>query len=216
MKKQLIFNLFGFLFIVNISFSQNVIFEVNSVRTLYFGYKNKLEFGTTDGRPFELIAENAKLELDSAQGNIKRANAYTVSPFGYQNVRVFMVDPISKKAFDTIAFNVKRIPDPEIYWGAARNGERGTVSEPRLFVKYPPEIPFYASWKMVSWECSIPGLSGSPISGTGNDISASLGKIKEAKMSQLNGARTETKISFICTIVGPDGTLRKRAAVFQL
>ena len=201
----------------NIAFSQNVVLEVNNVRTLYFGYKNKLEFGTSDGRPFQLIAENAKLELDSAQGNIKRANAYTVFPFGYQNVRVFMVDPISKKAFDTISFNVESIPDPEIYWGATRNGERATsVVNPRLFVKSSPEIPLNVSWKMVSWECYISVITDKPICGTGNDISLALGDIKKAKMDQLNGSSTKTKIAFICTVIGPDGTLRKRAAVFQL
>jgi hypothetical protein len=200
----------------NIAFSQNVVLEVNNVRTLYFGYKNKLEFGTSDGRPFELIAENARLELDSAQGDRKYPNSCTMYPMSYQNVSVLMVDPSSKKAFDTISFNVVSIPDPEIYWGAARSGDKASVNESRLFVKFPPEISLNASWKMVSWECSILGISGEPMRGTGNDISSALGEIKKAKMDQLNGSGTQTKIAFICTVVGPDAIHRKRAAVFQL
>jgi hypothetical protein len=200
----------------NITFSQNVVLEVNNVRTLYFGYKNKLQFGTSDGRPFELVAENARLELDSVQGDRKYPNLYTVYPLGYHNVHVVMVDPSSKKAFDTISFNVEGIPDPEIYWGGSRNGQKGFATEPRLFVIFPPEIPLDASWKMVSWECHIQGITDKPMCGTGNDISSALGDIKKAKMDQLNGSRTKTKIAFICTIVGPDGVLRKLAAVFQL
>jgi hypothetical protein len=199
----------------NIAFSQNVVLEVNNVRTLYFGYKNKLQFGTSDGRPFELVAENARLELDSVQGDRKYPNSFTMYPMDYQNVRVLMVDPSSKKAFDTIAFNVERIPDPEIYWGAARSGDKASVSNSRLFVKFPPEIPLNASWKMVSWECHISGITDKPICGTGNDISSALGEIRKAR-DQLNGSGTQTKIAFICTIVGPDGAGRKRAAVFQL
>ena len=201
----------------NIAFSQNVVLEVNNVRTLYFGYQNKLEFGTSDGRPFELVAENARLELDSVQREIKHANTYTVYPMGYQNVRVFMVDPSSKKAFDTISFNVESIPDPEIYWGVSSNGEKVTiVTSNYLFAKTPVQISLNVSWRITSWECLISGITDKPMRGTGNDISSALGEIKKAKMDQLNGSGTKTKIAFICTVIGPDGTGRKRAAVFQL
>jgi hypothetical protein len=201
----------------NITFSQNVVLEVNNVRTLYFGYNNRLEFGTTDGRPFELIAEHAILELDSTRGE-KQTISYFLKPTQNQNVRVFMVDPSSRKAFDTITFNVERIPDPEIFWGTSRNGEKGFVTANRLFVRYPPEnsLLLMASWKIVSWECSISGISGKPISGVGQDVSSALAKIREAKSNQLNGTWTETKISFICTIVGPDGIQRKLSSVFKI
>jgi len=201
----------------NITFSQHVVLEVNNVRTLYYGYNNRLEFGTTDGRPFELIAENATLELDSTLKEKKQGAWYVLNPFQYQNVRVIMVDPKSKIAFDTIRFKVEMIPDPEIYWGTLSAGnEVRYITESRLFARTSLLCPLNVSWRITSWECIISGISDAPMHGTGNDISAALGNIRLAKMDQKAGKRTNTQIAFICFVVGPDGFSRKIAAVFSL
>ena len=108
----------------------------------------------------------------------------------------------------TIEFRVMRLPDPEIYWGAAKNGDKGSKAESRLFVKYAPEIPLNAKWTMINWECQVPGAVGAPPKGSGNDISSALGLIKQVKPGN--------NVSFICTVVGPDGIQRKRGATFKL
>jgi hypothetical protein len=101
-----------------------------------------------------------------------------------------------------------RLPDPEIYWGAAKNGDRGSKAETRLFAKYPPEIPLNAKFNIINWECQVPGAQGAPPKGSGNDIGSASALIR--------AARSGMNVSFICTVVGPDNVQRKRGATFKL
>jgi hypothetical protein len=106
-------------------------------------------------------------------------------------------------------FRVMRLPDPSLYWGAAKDGEKGSRSETRLFAKYPPEIPLNASFTIKSWELSIPGAPGAPPKGTGNTLDG-------AAISLLKQAKPGAVIGFMTTVVGPDGIVRKKGGAFTL
>lgn len=109
----------------------------------------------------------------------------------------------------TQKFRVSNLPDPELYWGAVKNGDKGSAAETRLFAKYGPEIPLNAQFNITKWECSIPGAQGAPPSGAGNVLSAqATNLIKQAKPGMT--------VSFICQVVGPDGIQRKKAGAFKL
>jgi len=77
-----------------------------------------------------------------------------------------------------------------------------------LFAKYPPEIPLNAQFRIVNWECTVPGALGKAPSGQSNDISGAGNLIRAAKPGM--------NISFMCNVVGPDGVQRKKGGVFKL
>ena len=106
-----------------------------------------------------------------------------------------------------VKYRVSNLPDPEIYWGGAKNGERASKSETKLFAKYGPEIPLSANFTVKSWECTVPGASR-PVMGTGNLISAASGLLRAAPAGSM--------VSFICKVVGPDGITRTRAGAFKI
>jgi len=106
-------------------------------------------------------------------------------------------------------FRVSRLPDPSLYWGASKDGEKGSRNETRLFAKYPPEIPLNAQFTIKSWELSIPGAPGAPPKGSGNQLDG-------AAMSLLRQAKPGSVIGFMTTVVGPDGIVRKKGGAFTL
>lgn len=175
------------------------------LNVLYIGYNNKID----------AVASGYDQTNISASGNVrltKNGPGWIGVPTGGKEATISVSgkSSVTNKSVNLGAFKfrVMRLPDPEIYWGAAKNGDRGSKAESRLFVKYPPEIPLNAQWKMVNWECSVPGAQGAPPKGAGNDISAASPLIRAAK--------TGMNVSFICTVVGPDGVQRKRGATFKL
>jgi hypothetical protein len=95
-----------------------------------------------------------------------------------------------------------------LYWGGAKNSEKANKSETKLFAKYTPEIPLNAQFRIVSWECSVPGALGKAPTGTGPDISSAGNLIRAAKAGM--------NISFMCTVVGPDNLQRRLGGVFKL
>ncbi len=174
------------------------------LRVLYIGYENKIE-GVASGYDQTVLSGQGVNLTKSGQmwiGRVSGGKTAKITVSGKSSVTNKTV------SLGTIEFRVMRLPDPEIYWGAAKNGDKGSKAEPRLFVKYAPEIPLNAKWTMVNWECQVPGAVGAPPKGSGNDISSALGLIKQVKAGN--------NVSFICTVVGPDGVQRKRGATFKL
>lgn len=109
----------------------------------------------------------------------------------------------------TQKFRVSNLPNPELYWGAAKSGDKASRTETRLFAKYGPEIPLNAQFTIVSWEVQIPGAQGAPPKGSGGNLDgAAASLIKQTKPGML--------VSFVCTIVGPDKIQRKLAGAFKV
>ncbi len=174
------------------------------LRVLYIGYENKIE-GVASGYDQTVLSGQGVNLTKTGQtwvGRVSGGKTAKITVSGKSSVTNKTV------SLGTIEFRVMRLPDPEIYWGAAKNGDKGSKAESRLFVKYAPEIPLNAKWTMINWECQVPGAVGAPPKGSGNDISSALGLIKQVKPGN--------NVSFICTVVGPDGIQRKRGATFKL
>lgn len=203
--------LVAIIFIIGKVYSQGPIFGYDQGNILYRGYKNKVEFGTSDGRPFEIFIEDGKLISDTIVNEQRETDSivYYLMPYGLKTTKVLFLNPITKEPFDTIVFNILSIPDPSLYWGVAKDGEKGSRSATGLFAKYPPEIYLNASFRITTWELYIPGAAGPPIFGAGNTLD-------ETAMSSLRLAKPGSSISLITTVAGPDGIQRKIAGVFVL
>src|SRR5690606_20206456 len=109
----------------------------------------------------------------------------------------------------TQEFRVANLPDPVLYWGASKAGDKGNGRETKLFAKYPPEIPLNATFRITGWQVSIPGAPGVPPKGSGTVLDG-------AASNLISQVKPGMQVSFICTVVGPDNVQRKIAGAYQM
>ena len=175
------------------------------LNVLYIGYDNKVD-AVASGYDQTALSSSGNLRLT------KNAKGWIGKPSGGKTctISVSGKSSITNKSVNlgTFTFRVSRLPDPELYWGGTKSGEKANKSETKLFAKYPPEIPLNAQFRIVSWECAVPGALGKAPTGTGGDISAAGNLIRAAKPGM--------NVSFMCNVVGPDGVQRKKGGVFKL
>lgn len=177
--------------------------ELPELNVLYRGYPNQVE-ATASGYD--------KSILTGTGVSISGSGPYIVKPTGSGRTAYMMVSGKNTVTGQTVQlkkveYRVSNLPDPEIFWGGAKNGERASKTETKLFAKYGPEIPLKADFTVKSWECTVPGASR-PVLGTGNLITAASGLLRAAPAGSM--------VSFICKVVGPDGITRTRAGAFKI
>jgi hypothetical protein len=175
------------------------------MNVLYIGYDNKVE-AVASGYDQTLVSGQGVNLIKSGNGWIGKPSPGKTATITVQGKSSVTNKTVSLGSFP---FRVMRLPDPSLYWGAAKDGEKGSRSETRLFAKYPPEIPLNASFTIKSWELSIPGAPGAPPRGTGNTLDGSA-------ISLLKQAKPGAVIGFMTTVVGPDGIVRKKGGAFTL
>lgn len=174
------------------------------LNVLYIGYENKVE-AVASGYDQTVLSGSGVTLTKSGKGWIGKPAGGKTCKITVSGKSSVTNKTVSLGSFE---FRVMRLPDPELYWGAAKSGEKGSKAETRLFAKYPPEIPLNAQFKIIDWECQVPGAQGAPPKGSGADISSASGLIRAAKPGM--------NVSFICTVVGPDGVRRKKGGSFKL
>ena len=203
--------LIAIIFIIGEVYSQSPIFGYDQCNIIYRGYKNKVEFGTSDGRPFEIFIEDGKLIPDTLVNKEGETDSivYYLMPYNSKTTKVLFLNPSTKEPFDTIVFNVYNLPRPTLYWGTARIGENVSRYVNRFFVKYSPEIPLDTSFSIMSWELVIPGKTVAPIKGKGDTLD-------ETAMSLLSISKPGSSISLFTRVIGPDGIVRLVGGEFIL
>lgn len=187
-------------------YSQVPILGFDKGNILYQGYKNRVEFGTSDGRSFEILVEGGELLSDTLineKGKNDSIIQFLLPSARSETAKVFFLNPITKESFDTVLFKVHYLPDPSLYLGTISSG--GTVSKSairsitELNVKYPPEVPIQCQFRIKTWELLS---STSSVVGFGSDFTS------EAQ-SFLNSTSTGSQVRIIARIVGSDGIVRK-------
>ena len=178
--------------------------EMPEFNILYRGYDNKVE-ATASGYD--------KTILSASGASVSGSGPYIVKPTGrgrdaYLTVSGKNTATGKTASLKKVKYRVLRLPNPEIFWGNAMSGDKADKRAPRLFAKYPPEIPLKANWRIVDWSVQVPGAEGRPPSGTGSNISSATRMIANAKKGQ--------QVVFTCGVIGPDGVKRKRAGSFTI
>ena len=175
------------------------------LNVLYRGYPNKIE-AVASGYDQTVLSGNGVTLTKQGQG-------WVGSPGKGRECKITVSGKSSLTnktvSLGTFTFRVSSLPDPELYFGSAKSGDKASKAETRLFAKYPPEIPLKADFRIVDWELSVPGNPGAPPKGTGSQLD---GKA----ISLLRQVRPGSNISFITNVVGPDGVKRKKAGAFVL
>lgn len=176
-----------------------------NLNVLYIGYDNVVEAVASGYDETVLTPIGADLQKKDGKyiASPHKVRQATLTVSGKSNVTGKTVK------LGTYNFRVLRMPDPEIYWGMARNGERGSNRERNLFAKYPPEIPLNAGFDVRSWEMVINGAPGAPPSGTGSILS-------DQAMSLLRQTRPGTSVTFYLKVMGKDKVERAKTASFKL
>jgi hypothetical protein len=179
--------------------------ELPEMNMLYRGYTNKAKATASGYDQTVLVGSGGARATKSGDG-------YNVTVSGRGREAFLTVSGKNTATGKTVSLNkvkyrVSNLPDPELYWGASKNGTKGSKAETKLFAKYPPEIPLNATFRITKWECNVTGAIR-PVNGTGSNISAATGLIRTAKPGG--------QVSFICTVVGPDGIARKKAGAFKI
>lgn len=178
--------------------------ELPELNVLYRGYANKVN-ATASGYPTTNLGASGASVSKSGEG-------WIVKPSGRGKTATLTVSGRTADGksvtLKSMQFRCSNLPDPELYWGAVKSGGKGSKAETRIFAKYPPEIPLKANFNIVKWEVSFPGIKGRPPSGTGNSIASASGLMRAIKPGG--------QVSFMCTVVGPDGVRRKKAGAFKI
>jgi gliding motility-associated protein GldM len=175
------------------------------LNVLYRGYPNKVD-AVASGYDQTVLSMSGGSLTKSGSGWVASPDKGKIAKITVSGKSSITNKTVSLGSFE---FRVSNLPDPELYFGAAKSGERASRAEMRLFSKYPPEIPLNATFKIVSWELIIPGNPGAPPKGSGDVLNASASSLlKQAKLGSV--------ITFFTDVIGPDGIKRKKTGAYTL
>lgn len=176
------------------------------LNVLYRGYPNQVSAVASGFDQTILTGNGASVS--------KSGNLWIAMPTGSSRTATLSVsgkNSVTGKTQNLLTqeFRVSNMPDPLLFWGASKPGDKGNRRETKLFAKYGPEIPLKAEFKIISWQVAIPGAPGVPPKGTG-------GVLDGAASSLLSQVKPGMQVSFICTVVGPDKIQRKIAGAYPM
>ena len=170
--------------------------ELTDLNVLYRGYPNAVEASGSGYQTTSLSGSNVSIS--------KSGKGYIVKPGKGKSATLSVTGKNADGASKVLKkgnYRVSNLPDPTLYWGAAKSGAKGSKSSRLLQAKYSPEIPLKANFTLVSWTCFAPGLKGKPPTGAGGNIGGA-GPL-------INALKPGSGISFTCKVRGPDGITRQ-------
>jgi gliding motility-associated protein GldM len=175
------------------------------LNVLYRGYANKVE-AVASGYDQTILSGNGVSLTKTGTGWIANPGSGREATITVSGKSSVTNKTVSLGAF---TFRVSRLPDPELYFGAAKSGETASRAETRIFAKYPPEIPLNATFTVLNWELAVPGNPTAPPRGPG-------GQLTSAASALLKQARPGTIIGIMTDVRGPDGITRKKGGSFKI
>lgn len=170
--------------------------ELPELNVLYRGYNNIVNI-TASGYP------SGDLSVTNATKS-KKGEGYVVKPGkGKTSTLTVMGKTVDGKSvrLKSLDFRVQNLPDPSLFWGGKKSGDKGNKNSALLQAKYGDGIPLKAEFKIIKWKFLAPGLKGAPPTGAGGSIGSVSSLIRAVKPG--------TGISFVCDVKGPDGIVRK-------
>jgi hypothetical protein len=178
--------------------------ELTDLNVLYRGYPNKVMASGSGFETYNLSGSNVSISGNPSSGYVVKPGGGSSATMSITGRNADGTSSVLKKG----TYRVSNMPDPTLYWGAAKSGNKGSRSSRVLIAKYPPEVPLKANFKVTKWTCYAPGLKGAPPSGAGGSISAA--------GALINAVPPGTGLSFTCTVVGPDGIGRQVGGSWSL
>ena len=176
--------------------------EMLEKNILFRGYSNKIIAAVTNNgnRPVGLEGTNCQISRpDSVDYFIVRPGK------GRQaTISLFLIDNDSSVLIRTVEYRVMNLPDPELYFGRAKSGQKGKLGARTIEAKFPYDI-LEAEFEIRSWSISH---GGDLYVGKGSDLSSADKLFKNIKES--------TGISINAVVRGPDGISRQLSGVWPI
>ena len=163
---------------------------------LFRGYRNKILPSVTNnnGLPIALEGINCSISrLDSSDYIIVKPGRGKMSTIILNLIRNDSLIPIK-----SVEYRVANLPDPSLYWGKAKSGDKVSLSARKIEVKYMDGIALDANFKVIKWTIYYNDKS---IRGIGTDLSSA--------DEFLNSLERSGSISITATVRGPDGIARQ-------
>lgn len=195
--------LFSLISISSFAQEPNAAIELKEMNVLYRGYSSKIEVAVSNSVDSNLRLSCANCDtlyrLNSNQYVIKPSKALKTS------IRVNLKSGDSTKLIEQIDYKVRAMPDPVLFWGSSKDGNKASKASRLLQAKYTPEIPLQASFRIIKWTITLKEES---VSGIGGNLSKAGPLINSATEGDL--------IIFRVVARGPDGIDRNLAAVYSI
>ena len=176
--------------------------ELTELNVLYRGYPNKVE-ATASGYPgSKLTGSNATIS--------KLGQGYIVSPGRGRKafLTVSGIDADGKAVvLKKTEYRVESMPDPQLFWGGKKSGEKANKNSSLLQAKYGPGIPLKAEFSILSWSFQS-ATANRPKKGTGGNIGG--------VSTIIRATRPGNQVGFVCTVKGPDGKTRKIGGTWSI
>ena len=104
-------------------------------------------------------------------------------------------------------YRVESMPDPQLFWGGKKSGEKANKNSSLLQAKYGPGIPLKAEFSILSWSFQS-ATANRPKKGTGGNIGG--------VSTIIRATRPGNQVGFVCTVKGPDGKTRKIGGTWSI
>lgn len=170
--------------------------ELPELNVLYRGYKNLVNATASGFDQTDISVTNGSKS--------KSGEGWIVSPGrgATANITVIGRSTATGKSSNlkTSTFRVQNLPDPSLFWGGKKSGEKANKNSSLLQAQYGPGIPLKAQFTIIGWSFQSP-QANRPQTGSGGNIGAVSTIIRASKPGQ--------QVGFVCTVRGPDGKTRK-------
>lgn len=170
--------------------------ETPDINMLYRGYANKIIPAVTNSNGKQIILSGKGISLN------KTSDGYYIAKPGRgktASISIYLADKKDTTFIKEVEYRVSNLPDPSLYLGKARIGSSADIHATELHVKYIPEIPLKAEFKVKKWSITV---NEETISGTGKSIKSASELLKNAP----NGAVVMVNVD----VLGEDGITRMR------
>jgi hypothetical protein len=187
-----------FLICSSLSFGQNDpigAIEHTDFNILYRGYSNQLAVAVTNNQGGEVILTCSN--CDTIYPTHK--NNYIIKPGNRKTalLKISIIQGDSVRVVKEVEYRVSQLPNPTLFWGAVKSGQRALVWSRLILAKYTAEIPLKADFHVKKWKMTINGES---CDGTGSNLSSA-----DEFLKTIIG---DGEIMFEAEVVGPDGLSR--------
>lgn len=177
--------------------------ELTDMNVLYRGYPSKIAVGVTNNGKSKV-----KLECINCDTLYKiNSNEYVLKPGKAERtiIQVLLQKGKKSKVIDQVEYSVRNLPDPTLFWGNVKDGNKAQQTSRGLQVRYAPDIPLRASFAVLEWTITVNGKNQT---GVGSNLDRADDLIKSAQEGDF--------IIIEASVRCPDFVIKKITGVFTI
>ncbi len=174
--------------------------ETTDQNVLYLGYENKVKIAANDSKGEKITLSGSNCTVAATD----TPNEYIVKVRKGDKATLSISSLASDGTVTLIRneeYRIIPLPTVSIYWGNAQAGEKASLKDKKLSVKYASDVPFEADFQILKWEISS---DFGNTKGVGIDLTTATALFENID--------TETTITMVLDVQSADGITRKIGA----